>query len=91
MTRESRPCDRAAAISTTPKSEVRVTRLEVEALLDTLGADPWPGWYAHPITEAEFAASVIEHCRRRGRRVMPVYDAADVLVAYRGIRLRRAG
>jgi hypothetical protein len=64
--------------------------MEVDSLLLELAASPGrPGWYTHPETEAEFAASVLVHCREMGwANVEPIYDA-DVLIGYRGLRPRR--
>jgi hypothetical protein len=79
--------DRAISKASMPiKTEPIVTRAEVEALLGTLHPDePAPWWYTHPSNEAQFAATLLAH----RPAVSPVYDADDVLVAYRGIRLRR--
>jgi hypothetical protein len=66
-------------------------RETIEALINSLddpGA-PYPLWVQVPLSEAEFAASIYVHDRDIFHwGVELVYDAADRLIAYKGIRMR---
>ena len=87
-----RPREAESGVPTPIKTAAIVTRGHVEALLESLlealrPDEPAPWWFLLPANEAQFAAALLV----RRPEIMAVYDADDVLVAYRGIRLRSGG
>jgi hypothetical protein len=60
-----------------------VTRAEIEALIESVD-EKLPWWARNPRTHAQFAAALILRTP-----ATPVYDDEGVLVAYRGIALKK--